>query len=305
MALLCNAVPLVAQAGPLRQILRQRLGVTTQDSSATKPGPMNGHDSGGAVRYTIAGLDVAVWKPLPVPAGTPAPTVIFSHGFHGRNTQSTFLTSALATHGYLVIAPNHKDALGAGGGLSRPEIGFRNASAWNEKQFKNRGDDIARLIDALHKDPQWSSRIDWSRVALAGHSLGGYTVLALGGAWPTWKLPGIKAILALSPYCEPFVEKGSLGGIGIPVMYQGGTRDLGVTPFVKRTNGAFSKTSTPSYFVEFDKVGHFGWTSLNKNQTQLDLINYYAIAFLDKYLKDDFQAKPEAKLAGVTDLEVK
>ena len=32
---------------------------------------------------------------------------------------------------------------------------------------------------------------------LAGHSLGGYTVLALAGAWPSWKLANVRAVLAL------------------------------------------------------------------------------------------------------------
>jgi predicted dienelactone hydrolase len=63
------------------------------------------------------------------------------------------------------------------------------------------------LIDALRNDARWKDRIEWSRVALAGHSLGGYTVLGLAGGWASWKLPSIKAVLAMSPYCDPFLQK--------------------------------------------------------------------------------------------------
>ena len=43
---------------------------------------------------------------------------------------------------------------------------------------------------------------DWKRCGLVGHSLGGYTLLGLGGAWPSWRFDGIKAVLALSPYVQ-------------------------------------------------------------------------------------------------------
>lgn len=268
-----------------------------------KFGNINDSNSIEAKKYKIAGLDVAVWQ-SPLAIGK-CPLVIFSHGFHGFNGQSVFIMQALARTGYLVIAPNHKDAIGGGGLLSKPEQSFRQPQLWNESTYKGRGDDIKRLIVALQADPQWNSRIDWTKVALAGHSLGGYTVLALGGAWPSWKLPGIKAILALSPYCEPLVDSGNLGAIGIPVMYQGGTRDLGVTPTIKNLRGALSKTSSPAYFVEFDKLGHMGWTNLNQNQDQKTLINYYCLSFLNKYVKDNEKASPSVKLIGVSDLRVK
>ena len=58
---------------------------------------------------TIGGVKVSVWRP-PARRTAPAPLVVFSHGFGGSSTQSTFLMKALAGAGYLVVAPNHKDA---------------------------------------------------------------------------------------------------------------------------------------------------------------------------------------------------
>jgi len=294
---LSTCIPMLAQ-GLLRERLQRHLDQSPQEESA-QPDTSTGID-----KYEMAGLKVAVWKPTS--AKGPYPLVLFSHGFHGSNTQSKSIMQALAQAGYLVVAPNHQDAMGNPGALfARPEVPFQKAASWNDSTYRKRGDDIVRLMDALRKDPQWNSQIDWSKVVLSGHSLGGYTVLALAGAWPSWKLPNIKAVLALSPYCQPFIDNGNLSGLGVPIMYQGGTRDMGITPTVKRPGGAYSKTSSPAYFVEFDNVGHFTWTNLNRNKEEDQLINHYAVAFLDKYVKGDPKADPGAKLSGVTVLEVK
>jgi predicted dienelactone hydrolase len=287
--ILCGELSSFAQ-GLIRERIQQKLAQNRQNQS-----------SNSCKQTKIAGLDIAIWQP----SESPAPLIIFSHGFGGKNTQSIFIMQALADAGYLVMAPNHKDSFVNGTHNKHPDASFRDASQWSDNTYRDRHDDIVRLIAALKENSTWNKEIDWSKVALCGHSLGGYTVLGLGGAWNSWKQPGIKAILALSPYCEPFVFKGDLANIGIPVMYQGGTRDLGITPTIKNLRGALSKTSSPAYFVEFDKVSHFGWTNFNKNKEQKDLINYYCLAFLDKYVKGNMLAKPETKLAGVSDLRTK
>jgi predicted dienelactone hydrolase len=55
----------------------------------------------------VSGLDVAVW--LPSSGSGPHPFVLFSHGFGGCKTQSSYLMRALAQRGILVAAPDHKD----------------------------------------------------------------------------------------------------------------------------------------------------------------------------------------------------
>jgi pimeloyl-ACP methyl ester carboxylesterase len=82
----------------------------------------------------------------------------------------------------------------------------------------------------LRDSTRFSSRVDLDRLGLLGHSLGGYTVVGLAGGWASWKLPGVKAVLALSPYTDPFLVHRTLSGVSTPIMYQGGTLDLGITP---------------------------------------------------------------------------
>jgi predicted dienelactone hydrolase len=213
---------------------------------------------------------------------------------------------ALARAGYLVMAPNHKDAICEGNlgalGSARPEESFRDAESWNDQTYRDRHDDFSKLADALRRDARWAEDIDWSRIALAGHSLGGYTVLGLAGSWPTWKQPNVKAVLALSPYCEPYVLKGSLHALNIPVMYQGGTRDLGITPSVKKSGGCFAKTSSPAVLVEFEGAGHFAWSDLQG--TAHDLIAEYSLAFLEKYVRGA-ETDLNRKRDGVRELRVK
>jgi len=237
----------------------------------------------------IAGRDVAWWKPTgPAPASG-YPVVVFSHGLTGCNTQSTFLMEALAKAGYLVLAPNHEDArcgtarTGKLRGL-KTEAPLGSPEKWSEATYRDRADDVKAVLDAALRDSTFHGlAVAAQRVGLAGHSLGGYTVLGLAGAWPAWKDARVKAVLALSAFCTPYVSNGDLSRLKMPVMYQGGTLDLGITPSIRRFQGAYDRSVAPKYYVEFDGAGHFAWTDLNPRFHAV--IDEYSIAFFDRYLK--------------------
>jgi len=257
------------------------------------------------INIKIAGLKVSVWRPRQ-PHQDRVPLVIFSHGFHGSSTQSTFLTQALAEEGYLVMAPNHADSLkGAFYKLFiLPEVAFSLPDNWTDSTYRDRANDINRLITALENDRLWSAQIDWSKIALIGHSLGGYTALGLAGAWPGWRQPRIRAVIAMSPYVAPFVRNHTLGGLGIPVMYQGGTIDSWLTtPWVRRPGGAYDQTPPPAYYVEFKRAGHFAWTHLTAAHHQE--IRYYCLCFLSKYLKNQQSSCIDRRFPVVSDLRSK
>jgi predicted dienelactone hydrolase len=235
----------------------------------------------------LGGADVAVWVQK-AGAGTKLPVIIFSHGFHGCATQSRFLMEALANAGYMVFAPNHRDATCAGGEASwrdRAETPFGKPGSWTQGSFRDRGEDVRKLIEAIRRDTVYGPRTDLSRLGLAGHSLGGYTVLGLAGALPVWKIEGVKAVLALSPYSQPFVQHDTLAGLSAPVMYQGGTLDLGITPSVGKARGSYERSPQPKYFVEFEQASHFAWTDGGRNAHEL--IAAYGVAFLDHYVKGE------------------
>src|SRR5438132_8530917 len=218
-----------------------------------------GTTEAGQDSVRFGALDVTVWSQR-TETNAKQPVIIFSHGFHGCATQSRFLMEAFASAGYLVFAPNHQDATCAGGTATwsgKPEEPFGQPETWNPSSYRDRADDVRHLIEALGVDERFRARGDWSRIGLAGHSLGGYTVLELAGAWrESTPLAGLKAVLALSPYSQPFAAHHTLAGLSVPVMYQGGTRDLGITPALAKPMGAYDQTPAPKYFVELDNADH-------------------------------------------------
>jgi predicted dienelactone hydrolase len=241
----------------------------------------------------VAGRDVAVWKPAGPAPPAGYPMIVFSHGFTGCNTQSVFFTEALAAAGYLVVAPNHADgrcgtARRSAGGFSvsrpQPEASFGDAKSWSDSTYRDRLTDIRTILDTILRTPTWNGvPVDAQRIGIAGHSLGGYTALGMAGAWPSWRDPRIKAALGLSPWCLPFIDRGDLGHLHVPVMYQGGTWDAGITPSVRRPGGAYDQTAAPKYYVELNRAGHLAWTDLNPRFQSV--ISSYSIAFFDRYVK--------------------
>jgi predicted dienelactone hydrolase len=241
---------------------------------------------------TDKGLAYRAWLPADFASRHhDVPLILFSHGFGGCAEQSRTLTRALADAGYAVLAPNHRDegcarfngnmlnALKAGG--LRPEQPFTAPGAWNADTETSRRDDIEALLAYALSHAPYKEAIDPAHIALMGHSLGGYTVLGIAGGWESWRDPRIKCVLTLSPYAAPFVTAKRMGAIAVPVMYQTGTRDIGIGPVLLK-HGGYEQTKARKYLLELKGAGHFAWTELNPvfQKTIAD----YAIAFFDREL---------------------
>ncbi len=104
------------------------------------------------------------------PADGPFPLVLLSHGSGGAMDTISWLSSALAMRGAMVLAVNHP---GSTSGDSSPRRSIR---------LGDRAADLSAALDALLADPAFGPRVDLSRVLAAGFSLGGATALNLGGA---------------------------------------------------------------------------------------------------------------------------
>ncbi len=231
----------------------------------------------------IGGIDVVVWTPS-TGGQRHLPVLLFSHALYLCPTQSRYLTRALADAGYLVVAPRHGDSscsLSIEPGLSRWSA--KPSPMWTEDDYRDRADDIRMVVDALPRDTRYRDVADVGRLALAGHSLGGYTVLGLGGAWPSWRLPGVRAIVALTPYSLPFQRSDGLSRLSVPTMYQVGTLDPVFTVPIEQF--AYDRTPAPKYLVEISWASHLAWTDLGMSGR--DAIVEYATAFLDQYVKDE------------------
>ncbi|HEY2345844.1 MAG TPA: dienelactone hydrolase family protein [Xanthomonadaceae bacterium] len=233
------------------------------------------------------------------------PLVLFSHGLAGCNEQAVFITEEIARHGYVVAAPNHRDAI-CGVVLERKFPGrpgstrppFLQPQRWTADAWRERMLDLRETLRLVQGDAALGRAIDPTRVALMGHSLGGYTVLGMAGGWPDWSLPGVRAVLAFSPYVLPYLAQHRLAQLRVPVMYQGGTYDFGITPNVVRPGGAYDASAAPKYLVELAGATHMAWTNLPCSDhrlvadclaavTNARLVDAYAIAFLDRHLKGE------------------
>jgi predicted dienelactone hydrolase len=248
-------------------------------------------------------VDAFVWTP-DTDAAARWPIVVFSHGLFQCANQSRFITEAIAAAGYLVIAPNHADAICSFNREARDEPSSKQApgATANGADYGDGARDARDALDALAADADLGPRADLSRVVLAGHSLGGYTVLSMAAALPAWKLSAVKAIVAFAPYTLPLAARGALHDLDAPVMYQVGSLDPFFTFPVSGFSGAYARSSAPKYYVEIAGAAHFAWTdgTGQRNHAIVD----YAIAFLDCYVK----GAPESPLLqtrqpGVTSLQ--
>jgi predicted dienelactone hydrolase len=256
----------------------------------------SGHaDAAKEESVTVAGIDAVMWSSS-FAIDAPQPLVVFSHAMHMCPTQSRYLMRALADAGYLVVAPRHADSNCR---LSIPDLwrqGFKPSLFWSDDDFRDRADDVRRIVAGLPADARFRERADTSRLALVGHSLGGYTVLGLGGAWPSWKLDGVRAILALTPYSLPFQRSEGLRKLRAPVMYQAGTLDQVFT--LPLNVSGYDQSPAPKYFVEFATAAHLAWTDLWVGGH--DQIIDYTLAFFDHYVKGTAaSATLRTKLPGV------
>lgn len=169
------------------------------------------------------------------------PLIIFSHGQKGDRFSVTWLSTVLASYGYIVAAVDH---FGSTWSNNNPEIAI--------KRWK-RTEDITSLIDALLKDPVFGPHVDDNRIGMIGFSLGALTGVWLAGGISTQyhkpdlkkknmieieeglteemvahlnisdakkphSDPRIKAFLLLSPVYGSSFDKGGLMNIKSPVL---------------------------------------------------------------------------------------
>jgi predicted dienelactone hydrolase len=138
----------------------------------------------------------------------PYALVLFSHGLAGCGCQSVFYTENLASHGYVVVAPDYKDAamckiegeptLGISkmiwtsfkslGNLQKAANALYHKYLQEEVglDFSYRALDAKKVIDEVLIWNQESSSflhgmINTEQIGATGHSLGGYTSLMIGG----------------------------------------------------------------------------------------------------------------------------
>jgi predicted dienelactone hydrolase len=126
-------------------------------------------------------VDLQVRVSAPV-TGSELPVILLSHGHGNSNNLSSLngygpLANFYAAHGFVVLQPTHLDSKTLSLNPDEPEAPL---------YWRARAQDMSRILDQLDvieaAVPQLAGRVDRTKVAVAGHSMGGHTASLLLGA---------------------------------------------------------------------------------------------------------------------------
>lgn len=276
----------------------------------------------------VLGLDIVATPAFRGVARAPGrfPLVLFSHGNNGIRFQSFFFVAQLASHGFIVAAPDHH-----GNTFVDSLLGIVDPSS-----AMNRPRDVSVLIDqllAFNAEPGnfLEGAIDPGKVGVSGHSFGGYTVFTLAGgsfSLGTFTDPRVKAIFPQAPFTEIFPDE-FFASVTVPTLIVGGSLDE-TTPFSEEQQRPFDHLPTGAAVVglaDLIGAGHFTFSDFCEVPRNLlaflggfdeaceprhlpwrhahDIVNFLGLNFFDAVLNgnpDALARLAPARLARIEDL---
>ncbi len=181
--------------------------------------------------------------------------IAFAHGYRGSPLTSDYLAamSVFASYGYIVVAPFYGDPRFTD--LTVDNLGDAVALLANLSDFTAlqalRALSTSAEIDLMLSDPQWSDHIDATQIGGFGASMGGETLLLLGGAGLTTSLDlaqtqvtvdtRLKAAVGYVPFFgELFLpafgrDQSGLDSVTLPYLAISGTADTLAPIIMTRT----------------------------------------------------------------------
>ncbi|MDJ0900636.1 MAG: alpha/beta hydrolase [Xenococcus sp. MO_188.B8] len=222
-------------------------------------------------------FEVDVYQPEAWRAGQ-TPVVIISHGLSSSPQNFGYYAEHLASYGYVVAVPQHpgsdsQQLQDLKAGLSR--------QIFLTSEFVDRPKDLSSVIDELERrnKADFAGKLDLNRVAVIGHSFGGYTALAIAGATidlkhleqecdrnlnlslllqcralslelntDNIKDERIKAIAITNPLKSAIFGPSGLASVSLPVFVQAGVYDP-LTPFVLEQVRPFPWLNTSNKYL--------------------------------------------------------
>jgi len=241
----------------------------------------------------------------------PYPLLVFSHGYGGGGIGSVFFTEALAARGWIVAAPDHNDRYSAvriRGGQNKhfDRRGFRrharlisSSTPEDRAAYLYRLDEIKLVFDRILRSERFGEFIDKDKIAVGGHSFGGFTALGLCGTIGARRDNRIKGVLLFSTGAGGYLYKEKeLARVKIPSMYFLGQRERrqkrGTKTMAELADKVYRNLAPPKYFLEVKGANHFSFNNrfttrrgtryLSGTEAQFEVIRRYSVAFLEKHV---------------------
>jgi dienelactone hydrolase len=245
------------------------------------------------------------------------PLILFSHGWGGFRAQNTYQVEELASHGYVVAAPDH--AYGAiasvypdgSVALNNPkalpydeefsDFEYLTAAQTLGEQWAG---DLSFILDTLEKldpdDPagQLTNRLDFTRVGVMGHSTGGGAAIQFCGTDAR-----CQAVLGMDPYMDPVAFEVLEAGLDQPhlamfsaVWAEDRSRNNSIfEDLARHSNGEGYR-----YYIE--QTAHYDFTDMPAfsplapylglkgpldGEQVSKIINTYTLSFFGRYFKGE------------------
>lgn len=218
---------------------------------ASRPTPPNKTYPGAPTRTLVT----EVWYPGSSVDGAlldpgPYPIVVHSHGFLDSRLGEAYATRHLASHGYVVVAPDYPLSNGgAPGGATIDDVQHQPADA----SFVL--DQI--LTRSATPGDELFGKVDPERIGASGLSLGGLTTLLLT-YHRDLRDPRIDAALAMAaPSC--FFTKRFFRTSTVPVLIMHGTTDA-LVPIAENGQRTWRNARGRKYFVTLENGSHTGFS---------------------------------------------
>ena len=215
----------------------------------------------------VAGLPIftmPAYEGLPPadPDGGPYPLVLFSHGLAGYRLQSSFLTSHLASWGFVVAAVEHpyRNLTAVFGDLSAFAALLGTDDSPDVGQLLG-AIDVVQTASAAPTGPLAGLAVDTTRVGAVGHSLGGFAVFAAA------RDPRITSYVAFAfpvggSFVEPTTPPTASGAPPPekPALLVAGSADV-IAP-LPRVEAAYAALPAPKRLAILEGMTHLGFTDI-------------------------------------------
>jgi predicted dienelactone hydrolase len=166
----------------------------------------------------------------------------------------------------------------------------------------NQPKDVSLILDTLKQkmqsDPNWQGKLNLENVGILGHSLGGYTATAIGGARVQWsdvlkkcatlaapnqinlnpallwqcqgidgappvkdlEDPRIKAVIAINPVTNPAFGNEGVNQLSVPMMFIAGSSDIFAPPLPEQISPFASLNKEDKYLLLVKNSTHLSFS---------------------------------------------